>query len=83
MVVILFLATGHIPCVCQLVSLVRLFATPWTVAHQASLSVGFSRQEYWSGLSFPSPENLPDPGVEPWSPALQADSLLFELQGSL
>ena len=42
----------------------------------------FSRQEYWSGLSFPSPEDLPDPGIEPWSPALQADSLPFELQGS-
>ena len=61
---------------------VRLFATPRTVAHQAPLSMGFSRQEYWSGLSFPSPEDLPDPGIEPWSPALQADSLPFELQGS-
>ena len=40
---------------------------------------GFSRQEYWSGLPFPSPEDLPDPGIEPWFPALQADSLLFEL----
>ena len=53
--------------------------TPGTVAHQATLSVGFSRQEYWSGLPFPSPEGLPDPGVEARSPALQADSLLFEL----
>ena len=44
------------------------------VAHQASLSIAFSRQEYWSGLPFPSPENLPDPGTEPGSPALQADS---------
>ena len=44
--------------------------------------MGFSRQEYWSGLSFPSPEDLPDSGIKPWSPALQADSLLFELQGS-
>ena len=43
--------------------------------------MGFSRQEYWSGLSFPSPEDLPDPGIEPVSPALQADSLPFELQG--
>ena len=50
--------------------------TPWTVAHQAPLSMGFSRQEYWSGLLFPSPGNLPDPGIEPGSPALQADSLL-------
>ena len=56
--------------------------TLWTVACQASLSVGFSRQEYWSGLPFPSPEELPDPGIKPWSPASQADSLPFELQGS-
>ena len=46
---------------------------PWTVAHQVPLSMGFSRQEYWSGLSIPSPEDLPDPGIEPRSPALQAD----------
>ena len=51
-------------------SCARLFATPWTVAHQASPSVGLSRQEYWSGLPFPSPEDLPDPGIEPGSPAL-------------
>ena len=44
-------------------SRVQLFATPWTVAHQAPPSMGFSRQEYWSGLSFPSPEDLPDPGL--------------------
>ena len=56
--------------------------TPWTVAHQAPLSIGFSRQEYWSGLPFPSPGNLPYPGIEPGSPVLQADSLLTELQGS-
>ena len=56
--------------------------SPRTVAHQPSLSMGFSRQEYWSGLPFPSPEDLPDPGLKPWSPALQADSLPFELQGS-
>ena len=54
--------------------------TPWTVAHQVSLSMGFSRQEYWSGLPFPSPEDAPDPWVELWSPTLQADSLPFELQ---
>jgi len=46
------------------------FATPWTVAHQAHLFTGFSRQEYWSGLPFPPPGNLADPGVEPMSPAL-------------
>ena len=56
--------------------------TPWTAACQAPLSMGFSRQEYWSGLSFPSPGDLPDPGIEPGSPALQADSLLTELHGS-
>ena len=56
-------------------------ATPWTVACQASLSMGFSRQEYWSGLPFPSPGALPDPGIESRSPALQTDSLPTELQG--
>ena len=45
-------------------------ATPWTIACQAPLSMGFSRQEYWSGLPFPSPGDLPDPGIEPGSPAL-------------
>ena len=53
--------------------------TPWTVACQASLSMGFSRQEYWSGLPFLSPGDLPDPGIEPGSPALQADDLPTEL----
>ena len=56
-------------------------ATPWTVACQVPLSVGFPRQEYWSGLPFPSPGDLPDPGIEPGSPALQADSLPFEPPG--
>ena len=49
-------------------------ATPWTGAHQAPLSIKFSRQEYWSGLPFPSPGGLPNPGIEPGSPTLQADS---------
>ena len=53
--------------------------TSWTVAHQAPLSMGFSRQEYRSGLPFPSPGDLPNPGIEPKSPALQADSLPTEL----
>ena len=53
--------------------------TPWTEAYQVPLSMGFSRQEYWSGLPCPPPGDLPDPGVEPRSPALQADSLPFEL----
>ena len=57
---------------------VRLFATPWTVTHQAPPSMGFSRQEFWSGLLFPSPGDLPDPGIEPRSPALQANSLSSE-----
>ena len=54
---------------------------PQTVALQASLSIELSKQEYWSGLPFPSPEELPNTGIDPWSPALQADSLPFELQG--
>ena len=49
---------------------VLLFVTPWTVAHQSLLSIGFSRQEYWSGLPFPSPGDLPDPGIKPTSPVL-------------
>jgi len=55
--------------------------TPLTVACQAPLSMGFSREEYWSGLSFPPPGNLPNPRIKPRSPALQADSLPTELQG--
>ena len=62
-------------------SRVWLFATPRTVVNQAPLSMGFSRQECWSGLPFPSPGDLPDPGIEPQSPALQADSLRAEPQG--
>ena len=65
----------------QLLSRVRLFATPWTVAHPASPSMGFSRQEYWSGLPFPSPGDLPNPGIEPGSPALEADALTSEPPG--
>ena len=61
-------------------SCVRLFATPWIVAHQASPSTGFSRLEYWSGLPFPSPGDLPNAGIEPGSPALQADILPSEPQ---
>ena len=66
---------------CELLSRVRLFATPRTVAHQAPLYMGFSRQEYWRGLPFPSPGDLPDPGIEPQSPSLQADSLPSEPPG--
>ena len=55
--------------------------TPWAVAHQAPLSMGFSRQEYWSGLPFPSLGNLPDPGIKPRSPILEADALTSEPPG--
>ena len=65
----------------KLLSCVGLFATLWTVAYQAPPSMGFSRQEYWSGLPFPPPVDLPDPGIEPGSPTLQADSLPSELPG--
>ena len=57
---------------------IGLLATPWTVAYQAPPSMGFPRQEYWSGLPFPSPGDLPNPGIEPGSPALQADALPSE-----
>ena len=59
-----------------------LFPTPWTVARQAPLSMGFPRQEFWSGLPFPPPGDLPDPGIKPRSPALQADSLPLSHLGS-
>ena len=65
----------------KLLSQVRLFATRWTVAHQAPQSMDFSKQEYWSGLPFPSPGVLPNPGIEPVSPALQADALSSEPPG--
>ena len=58
----------------QSLSHVQLFATPWTVARQTPMSMGFSRQEFWSGLPFSSPGDLSDPGVKPTFPALQADS---------
>ena len=67
-------------CVCaQSLSHVQLFVTPWTVARQALPPMGFCRQEYWSELPFPPPEDLPNPGIELASPALRADSLLTEL----
>ena len=67
----------------KLLSCVQLFATPWTIAHQASQSMGFSRQEYWSGLPFPSPGDLPHREMEPGprSPAFQADALTSEPPG--
>ena len=69
-------------CVCGLVAKSGLtLVTPWTIACQAPLFMGFSRQEYWNGLPFPSPGDLPNPGSKLRSPALQADSLPTELQG--
>ena len=67
----------------KLLSCVRLFVTPWTVAHQDPPFMEFSRQEYWSGLPFPSPGDLPNPGIEHGSPALQADALSSGLPGNL
>ena len=77
------LSTKYINSLYEVKSLshVRLFATPWTVANQAPPSMGFSRQEYWNGLPFPSPGDLPHPGIQPGSPALQADALLPEPPG--
>ena len=64
-------------------SCVQLYVTPWTVAHQAPPSMGFSRQEYWSGVPFPTPGDLLDPEIEPGSSALQADSLPSKPPGKL
>ena len=69
------------PCLLSFFSHVQLLKTPWTVARQAPLSMGFSRQEYWSGLPVPSPGDLSDPGIKPRSPTLQADSLPPEPPG--
>ena len=65
----------------KLLSYVQLFAIPWTVAYQGPLSMGFSRQEYWSELPFPSPGDLPNPEIKPRSPTLQADALPSEPPG--
>ena len=67
----------------KLLRCVRLFATLWTEAHQAPPPMGFSRQEYWSGLPFPSPGDLPNPGIKARSPAFQADALTSEPPGKL
>ena len=67
--------------VCVVLSRVQLCVGPWTVTCQTPRSVEFSRQEYWSGLPFPSPGDLPNPGIKPRSPALQADSLPSEPPG--
>ena len=70
--------TRNAICEVKPLSRVQLFAAPWTVAHQAPPSMEFFRQEYWSGLPFPSPGDLPNPGIEPRSPTLQADALTSE-----
>ena len=73
-------------CACCVLSRVRLFTTLWTVAHQTPLSMGLPRQEYWNGLPFPSPGHLPDPGIEPVSPAspaLAGQSFTTEPPGKL
>ena len=66
---------------CLLLSHVQLFVTPWTVARQARLSMGFSMQKHWGGLPFPSPGDLPNLGIQPGAPALQEDFLPAELPG--
>ena len=68
-------------CVCVRAQSCAALQFPWTVAHQSPLSMGFSRQEYWDGLTFPTPGDLPNPGIEPKPPTLQADSLPPEPQG--
>ena len=72
-------------CSVHMISDAHLRVTPWTVAHQAPLSMGFSRQEYWSGLPFPSPGDLPDPGIEPMSltsPSLTGGFFITEPPGN-
>ena len=76
---LILLTTNEIKVKVKSLSWVRLFVTLWTVAHQAPPSMGFSRQEYWSGVPFPSPGDLPNSGIEPRPPALQADTLTSEL----
>ena len=78
---VLMLLFNHLKVKVKSLSRVQLFVTPWTVAYQAPPSMGFSRQEYWSGLPFLSPGDLPNPGIKPRSPALQADALTSEPPG--
>ena len=73
----------HVAAYCLVSESCLILRDTWTLALQVPLSLGFSRQDYWSGLPFPSPGNLSDPGIKTWSPALQADSLLSERQGKL
>ena len=69
-------------CLCLVANSCTPLATPWTVAHQAALSMEFSRQEYWSGFPCPSPEDLPNPGIKPRSPVLQVMLYHMRNQGS-
>ena len=69
-------------CCCLVTKSCLTFVTPWTVAGQVPLSMGFLRQKYWSGLPFPTPEDLPDPETKPASPACEVDSLLLSYLGS-
>ena len=73
--------TNHLERESEVAQSCPIFATQWTVAHQAPPSMGFSRQEYWSGLPFPSPGDLPNPGIEPRSCELQGDALTSEPPG--
>ena len=73
--------TEHAAAAVPWLSRIRLFVTPWTVANQAPLSMGFPRQEYWGGVPFPSPGNFPDPGIEPMSPALAGGFFTIEAPG--
>ena len=68
-------------CMLSRFSRVQLFATPWNVAHQAPLTMECFRQEYWSGVPFPTPGDLPNPGIEPESPTFQVDALTSEPPG--
>ena len=77
-----FTSAGAAAAAVQVLSCVRLFVTPWTVARQTPLSMGFPRQEYWSGWSFPPSRDLPNPGIEPTSPAWQMGFLLLCYLGS-
>ena len=80
---IFYLCSSYCACMrAQVLSRVLLFETPWTIAYQAPLSMVFPRQEYWSGMAFPSPGDFPDPGTEPGSPALAGESLSVSHQES-
>ena len=76
-----FILGNKYSCEVKLLSRVQLFLTPWTVSNQATPSMEFSRQEYWSGLPFPSLGDLPDPRIKPGSPTLQADAIPSEPPG--